>query len=116
MGWSKLKAGRGVFTTQDLKQGEVIEYAPVILIDKQHSVGTINDYVYTHGTDESKLILVLGYASLYNHDDENNVEHSFDADNLVFTMTAKRDIKKGEELCVTYGSEWWVGRPHINKI
>lgn len=116
VGWSDDK-GRGVFANKDFKKGVVIEYAPVLEIDLKTAthLGLLNDYVFSHHSDPDKSILPLGYVSLYNHDDNNNVAYHYDESNQWFVTRATRNIHKGEELCITYGSQWWIDRPHLVK-
>jgi hypothetical protein len=115
--FSDAKGTRGVFADADFKQGDVIEYAPVIEIKNASTstLGTLSDYVFAHPTDSNKLVLTLGYLSLYNHDDDKNVEYVFDEDNNWYEVKAFREIRNGDELYVSYGSQWWADRPHINK-
>jgi SET domain-containing protein len=48
----------------------------------------------------------LGYISVYNHDDNNNA-YWFSCDVGVGIIT-NREIKKDEEICVSYGTSYWL--------
>lgn len=49
--------------------------------------------------------VILGLGSMFNHSALNqNVGWKRDVKNLLMTYTALRDIKEGEELCISYGS------------
>lgn len=49
--------------------------------------------------------VILGLGSMFNHSTlHQNVGWERDVQNLLITYTALRDIKKGEELCISYGS------------
>lgn len=115
---SDKKGCRGIFATQNFNKNAVIEAAPVVELDttKASALGELHDYVFKHPSEENKVLLVLGYGSLYNHDDNNNITYSYDEASKFFLMTANRDIRAGEELCVTYGEKWWTDRPTMNKM
>jgi hypothetical protein len=108
--WSKTKNGRGVFANKDFKKGDVVEYAPFVVINKNDCTGRIKDYTFKHYHDDTKSLMVLGYGMLYNHDDDHNIGYSFDEYNSVLIFKARRDIKKDEELFDSYGKEWWSER------
>ncbi len=115
--YSDAKGSRGIFADKDFKEREIIEYAPYVEIDKSSTtcLGLLGDYVFAHASSPEKSIVALGYLSLYNHDDNNNVRYLIDDDNKWFVVEALRDIKKGEELYNSYGSKWWEDRPHLTK-
>ncbi len=114
VGWSESKQERGVFATKDFKKGEVVEYAPFVVIGKNDCTGLIKNYTFKH-FDDSKTLVVLGYGMLYNHDDNHNIGYSFDNVNSCIIFRALRDIKKGEELFDSYGEQWWTNRKHLVK-
>src|SRR5690242_8740348 len=62
------KYGRGIFATRNIKKGEYIEIAPVIVIPyaewKPMRGSILSNYIFRW--DEDKAI-ALGYGSLYNH-------------------------------------------------
>jgi hypothetical protein len=48
--------------------------------------------------------VVLGLGSMFNHSTfQQNVGWERDVKNLLVTYTTLRDIKEGEELCISYG-------------
>jgi SET domain-containing protein len=82
--------GRGVFALQPISSCEVIEVAPLIIIE---------------GIEASAL--ALGHASMYNTDDNSNPNATFDVDIVAKTVTvsALRDIRPGEEITIAYEDE-----------
>lgn len=103
--------GRGVFTSRDIKKGEVVEVCPIIL-EKAELIpegSTLKDYTFSSGSDQY-VVIAFGYGSLYNHSDEYNVSWKVDKEAQTITFTAKNDISKGEELFVTYGPRYWSTR------
>jgi len=97
------KMGRGVFASQDIKKGQIVEIAPTILLDSDDSdlidYTKLRYHVYEYGP--KRVCLGLGYASLYNHSDEPNCRFKTFSDHIKFT--ALGDISKGSELFINYG-------------
>jgi len=87
----------------------VVEEAAVIILYKpfQELPRHIKTIVYNWG-DLTKQApcsaLVLGFGSLYNHDNPAAMSYKADTDKMVLRYTAERDIQKGEELTVNYNS------------
>lgn len=101
---------RGVFARKDIKKGEIVERCPLI-VDEVTSFPngtTIKDYLFK--ADQNRSAVVFGYCSIYNHNTPHNVRWLVDIENNTMTMTAITDIKKGEEMFVTYGDEYWTSR------
>lgn len=96
------KKGRGVFASEPLKRGEVVEVAPIIILDRADSdriqETQLRNHVYAYG---SRSCLGLGYASFYNDSSEPNCRFQVFTDRIRFT--ALRDIKKNEEILINYG-------------
>jgi hypothetical protein len=101
--------GRGVFAEKDFKKGEVIEVCPLITDYKKNFVNSkIKDYTFKSKFKPDQEVIVFGMCSMYNHSDNYNVAHNQDPENMVYR--AARDIKKGEELYVNYGENYWNSR------
>jgi len=102
-------SGRGVFAEKDFKKGEVIEVCPLITDYKKNFANSkIKDYTFKSKFKPDQEVIVFGMCSMYNHSDNFNVGHNQDPENMIFT--AQRDIKKGEELYVNYGTDYWNSR------
>lgn len=104
--------GRGVFASKSIKHGSIIEIAPLISniefseIKQTH----LRDYVIGMlPRNSGKCAVMLGYASIYNHSDNNNAVWSFINDEMLIVV-AKRDIEEGEEILVSYGNRYWKSR------
>jgi len=104
--------GLGVFALKDIQKGELIEAAPIAITLKNNkephewSPQDLMFFKYNGGwgdwfSDEFTCI-TFGYASLYNHDDNANVEHRKDLEGMRLCFYAKRDIKEGEECFIFY--------------
>lgn len=106
------KYGRGVFASRDLTIDEIIEKAPYIEDKLEKFIGISRDYVFN--TKEGHVALGFGYASLYNHSEEPNASWYFDNDRIVFKTI--KPIKKDSEVLVSYGTDYWKTRKHVEKI
>ena len=110
-------AGKGVFATKSIPNGEIVELCPLI-IDETKNVrnGTLRDYLFDgHAFDENsklgnKLVMALGYGAMYNHSMTANCKYTFDFSNKIMMINATRDINPGEELFIYYGVPYWSTR------
>lgn len=102
--------GRGVFTSTSIKEGNIIEVAPVIVMsaeDRIHLDKTkLHDYIFEWGDDKSKCCMALGFIPIYNHSYTSNCEYFMDFEEHIIFVKAVRHIKKGEELTINYNGEW----------
>jgi len=117
-----LVGGRGVFATEDIEKGELIERCPIVALkkrSKQQDDPLIWAYCYTKplcSCEECKnngfiFYMVLGHGMVYNHQDQNNADMNFDHKNLYVDIIANQDIKSGKEIFVTYGQKYFDNRP-----
>ena len=102
--------GRGVFATKNINKGDVIEVAPVVKTVRDRDLtGESLLRKYDIKFDDVNHAIMLGYASIYNHADDNNAEWGFTSpDDL--TITATKFIHKGAEIFVNYGGDFWDHR------
>jgi len=116
--------GRGVFATEDIREGEIVERCPMIRLEHrstyQHDP-TIWKYCYTQPKCDCAdcknhgfyFWAVLGYGMIYNHQDIPNTKWSFNYKESYADVVSVSDIKKDTEIFVTYGSSYFKGR---NKV
>jgi len=100
--------GRGVFTTAEVARGEVVEVAPVLLVPKEQAEDLLVSFLshYMFSTDAGgRIVLGLGYTSLYNHSRRPNCD--FTVTRARLTIRALRPITAGQEITVCYG---WTAR------
>jgi SET domain-containing protein len=102
------RRGRGVFALRRFRAGEIVETCPTVTLDDADVQGGVRDYVFS-SRQPGKLLLVLGYAMLYNHASQPNLFHR-SAGRLLIEFVALRDIEAGEELTHDYGPEYWTDR------
>lgn len=111
--------GLGVFATENIEKGEIIEECPFLILPiKRGDINyTLIDYtfVWPKTNDWKSHIICLGYGSLYNHSENQNADWGSDLEKNVVKFFATKKINKGEEIFIYYGDEnyWNDGRSHI---
>ena len=112
--------GYGVFASDLIKVGELIEECPIFDLNIQYGQTSplFLDYRFNwpQGTHEwNKQVLAWGYGSLYNHSNEPNAYWISNTEKETFEFIAIKEIKPNEEILVYYGdmSYWLDGRNHI---
>lgn len=102
-----LKGIRCIRAARDIKEGELIEACPVILIpidqfeDYNKTILTNYDYDW----DETHGAFVLGYCILTNHSFTANARYDCNFDKKVMEYYAVKDIKKDEEIFINYNGK-----------
>lgn len=101
--------GRGVFATEPIPGGAIIEVCPVIALsgaDRDRIEPTaLYDYYFDWGADRSGATIALGYGSLYNHSYAPNARYLKHPEAGTVEFLALRDIEPGEEITVNYKGE-----------
>jgi SET domain-containing protein len=107
--------GRGVFTSENLSAGRLIEVSPVIVMSSQErellDQTLLHDYIFLWGRDQSQCCMALGYVSVYNHDYHSNAEYEMDFDSGIIKIKTVRKIKKGLEIFINYNGNWNDEKP-----
>ena len=102
--------GRGVFTSEPIEAGTVVEIAPVIVMeekDRSHLDKTLlHDYIFEWNPENNQCCMALGYVPIYNHSASSNCEYDMAYEHALITVKAVRDIKAGEELFINYNGDW----------
>ena len=98
------RGGRGVFTSEAITAGSIVELAPVIELTEEdrRAIHATHLHDYYFLWDEAGAAIALGYGSLYNHAGEANLDYELDYDFEQIRFTAARDIAAGEELLIDY--------------
>lgn len=97
--------GYGVFAEKTIKKGEKIEECYMIV--SRGGDKTLEDFYFDA---KGRYALLTGFGSIYNHADEPNADYKIDIKNRVAIIKAERSIRKGEEIYVSYGEEWFSSR------
>lgn len=98
--------GFGVFAGKTLKKGEKIEECYFIVSRGGDKV--LDDFYFE--AKKNKCAVFLGYGSIYNHSEDPNASYSLNMTKRITTIKAKRTIRKGEEIFISYGEEWFSSR------
>lgn len=96
--------GRGVFSSEPIEPGSIIEISPVIvlpaedlpLIHKTH----LHDYYFLW--EAGQCAIALGYGSLYNHAKDPVAEYEMDYDGLSISFYCIQPIAAGQEITINY--------------
>jgi hypothetical protein len=98
---------RGVIASKDYKEDDILEVCPCIKQNINTIEGKIIDYLFRYDDDHS--LIAFGYCSMYNHLDDNNATWEVLNENQI-VIKATKNIKKGEEIFVNYGDDYWNSR------
>ena len=96
----------GIFANYNIKKNTIIEKSPYLTI--REKPGILNDYVFSQKKKLGQNFLILGNGSIYNHSNNHNIDHTL-IDEFFYFYTNK-DIKKDEELFISYGDNYWKTR------
>lgn len=107
--------GRGVFTSENIAKGTVIEDSPVIVLNKAAekllNQTLLYDYIFEWGEKKDHCCLALGYVPLYNHSYRSNCEYEMDFKNDTIKIKTVHFINAGEELFINYNGDWNDEKP-----
>jgi len=107
--------GKGVFTSENLTAGTVVEISAVIVMSdadrKLIDQTLLHDYIFEWGENVRQCCMALGYIPMYNHSYKSNCEYDMDYDEEIMTIKTVRFIKAGEELFINYNGDWNNPKP-----
>jgi uncharacterized protein len=102
--------GRGVFTAEPIAANEIVETAPVIVMQQKDRLlldqTPLHDYIFEWGEEKKQCAMALGWIPVYNHAAPANCEYFMDYETEVMFVKAVRNIEAGEELCVNYNGDF----------
>jgi SET domain-containing protein len=101
--------GHGVFATEKIFSGDIIEKCPVVPIKIGElpflKKSTIVDYLFEWETtpfSEYKMAFILGYCMVYNHSYSPNSKTLRNFEDGTMDFVALKDIESGEEITHNY--------------
>ena len=105
--------GMGVFATKTIKEGNTVEQCCTLKFPWKDAKGNIlGKYVFDY--HNKTVALILGNGSIYNHSVDPNVDHVWlDDDQKFVEFYATKDIRKGQELFINYGEEYWENNKEL---
>jgi SET domain-containing protein len=102
--------GRGVFTSENIEAGTIVETAPVIVMNREDrkllDQTLLHDYIFEWGDKKDQCCMALGYVPIYNHSYRSNCEYEMDFVQEQISIKAVHFIKAGEELFINYNGNW----------
>ena len=124
---------RGVFAERDFRTGEVVEVAPVIVLERDDIAALRSTLLRSYDFDWQVLAkteipttaIAAGYGGMYNHADSANMSYHADPVAFALVFTAVRDISREQQLTINYnakggGSVWhddnWFEREGIKQV
>jgi len=105
--------GRGMFATRALGRGTVLDRGPVLPFPEKEAGSSVLLDRYAFEFDAAGRCLVLGAASLCNHSEEPNAEVDIDETTATYRLVTLRAVRRGEEILVDYGPEYWAAHPPV---
>jgi SET domain-containing protein len=103
--------GYGVFAQKKINKGELIEECYIIISRKGGDL-VLEDFYFDVG---GKYGVFTGFGSIYNHSEDPNADYLISVSNKLARIKAMRDIRKGEEIFVSYGDDWFKSRDMLSK-
>jgi len=102
--------GRGVFTSENIEPGTVVEVAPVIVLSEKErkllDQTLLHNYIFEWGNQKDHCCMALGYVPIYNHSYLSNCEYEMNFEQELISIKAVHFIKAGEELFINYNGNW----------
>jgi SET domain-containing protein len=107
--------GRGVYTSENIEAGTVVEMAPVIVMSREErkllDQTQLHDYIFEWGEDKQQCCMALGFVPIYNHSYNSTCEYEMNYDNNSICIRSVHPIKAGEELFINYNGDWNDSKP-----
>ena len=107
--------GRGVFSSENIEAGTIVETSPVIIMSKEErkllDQTLLHDYIFEWGVKKDQCCMALGYISVYNHSYRSNCEYEMDIGDACISIKTVRFVKSGEELLINYNGSWNDSKP-----
>ena len=96
--------GRGVFCSDTIKKGEILEECHFFLVPRELEYPQIlHDHFFTWPKMGEGLCICLGFGSIFNHSDLGfNADWETDTQKNKIIFFALREINPGEEIFTNY--------------
>ena len=107
--------GRGVFTSENIEEGTIVEVSPVIVMSREErkllDQTLLHDYIFEWGLKKDQCCMAMGYIPVYNHSYRSNCEYEMNFEDKSIRIRTVRFIKAGEELFINYNGGWNDSKP-----
>lgn len=106
-----------VIAKTQFAKGEIVEICPVIILKEEaKTIDRLKDVIFELDRESNEWALVLGYGSLYKHDEKANIDYAYNRLTKQMYFITKRPIKQAEELTINYGQDYWMERMSFNTM
>jgi hypothetical protein len=120
----KTYEGVGVFAERTFHEGEIVAIEPMVSIHMNFSQRSMIDFYASSSWDRPEYDhLIFGNALVYNHHPQPNLIYSraimpqeSPHDPIRYVFTATREIPKGSEMFISYGTDLWFAHRNIEMI
>ncbi len=92
--------GRGVYASEKISKGEIIEVCELIIVDLENISGELERFAYQY--TKTKAAIALGNGSLFNHSKNANSDFSINHRQQRLYIRAKKTINPGDEITINY--------------
>ena len=100
-----------VLAKTQFAKGEIVEIAPIIFVGLEtKAVPRLKDYIFEINKSKGQYGIVLGYGSLYSHNENPNITFAYNSKNRQMYFFAAKTINAGAELTIDYGKDYWSER------
>ena len=107
--------GRGVFTSESIEAGTLVEVAPVIVMSKEErnllDQTQLHDYIFEWDRQKNQCCMALGFVPMYNHSFNSNCEYEMNFELHQISVRAVHFIGGGEQLFINYNGKWNDDKP-----
>ena len=101
--------GRGVFATNNISRGTLIETAPAVFLSFEEKellkYSPLFNYYFLINNAAYPAVFGFGNSSFYNHSSPANCFYTFSIKRNVIRFYAYRKIIKGEEITINYNGQ-----------
>lgn len=114
--------GLGVFAVNHIKQREIIERCPVLVINQSDITSLYTHYDvlknYTFHWPPNNIAIAWGHGSLYNHSNHANASAIYYQESQFnyIIIECLQDIAPGEEICISYGDKQYFAQRNYQII
>lgn len=107
--------GRGVYTSENIEAGTIVEIAPVIVMNRDDRLlidqTRLHDYIFEWEGTDGNCCMALGYVPIYNHSGHSNCEYEMDYEHSLIRVKAVQPLRRGDELFINYHGDWNNSNP-----
>ena len=101
--------GRGVFATQHIPAGQLIEICPVVVLpgsEKDYlQESELYNYYFIWGEEDEAFAIALGFGSVYNHSYTPNAFYEADYQKNILIFRTLVNIEADTEITVNYNQD-----------